>query len=122
MRLVHLLGYALAASALALSTGPVLAQNFQAGPAPTFRIFHECVEEIPTPRDRYRIGIGEKVALAITGWSDIDYAVDAYGSKIEISDQVGAVTWSLSGPGEVNPTTGTRTYYTAPDDMRPIPR
>jgi hypothetical protein len=81
------------------------AQSYSPGSAPIVGdIQTMCVEQYPAPQTRTDVGIGEQVSCWIGSWSDTDIYTDPYGNQWNVSDSVGSITWSVSGPGSIYPT------------------
>lgn len=74
----------------------------------------ECVAKYPAPRDRTDVGIGEKVTCSINPntWNGTAIYTDFYCYQSSVSDPLGSITWSVSGPGSVYPTIGDSTTLT----------
>jgi hypothetical protein len=69
-----------------------------------------CVEQYPAPQTRTDVGIGEQVSCWIdtSTWQDTD--IEYLGeNQYYVSDTLGSITWTVSGPGSVYPTTGSST-------------
>jgi hypothetical protein len=84
----------------------VQTQRYSPGPPPTIgEIQTLCVEEVPAPRNRTDVGIGEEVLCWIdtNTWHDTDIHTDADGNKSNVSDTLGLVIWSAEGLGTVYP-------------------
>jgi hypothetical protein len=80
--------------------------SYSPGPAPTIGdIQTMCVEPLPAPQDRTDVGIGELINCWIdtTTWSDTDIYTDPYGNQSYVSDTLGSITWSVSGPATIYP-------------------
>jgi hypothetical protein len=91
------------------------AQTYSPGPQPTIGdIQTQCVEQYPAPQTRTDVGIGEQVSCWIdtTTWGDTDIYTDPYGNQSNVSDTLGAITWSFTGAGaSISPTV---TYDSTP--------
>lgn len=83
----------------------VQAQTYDPGPLPTIGDIQTlCVEQYPAPQTRTDVGIGEQVNCWIdtTTWRDTD--IENLGeSQYNVSDTLGAIAWSVSGPGSIYP-------------------
>lgn len=94
---------------------PIAGIAYLPGPPPKVgSIHHQTVEELPGPRNRLTIGIGEQVSLWIdpAEWEDIDYVLTKEG-LVPVSDEIGVMTWTSVGAGSVFPIVGSRTTLTA---------
>jgi hypothetical protein len=100
--------------AAGLLSQQVQAQSYSPYTPPTIGdIQTMCVELTPLPRDRTDVGIGEQVYCWIdtSTWNDTDIGADPYGNQWYMSDTLGSITWSVSGPASISPT---MTYDSTP--------
>lgn len=109
-------GRYLGALILVLAPIEVSGQYWLPGPAPTLDggIHHWTWAFLPQDRTRTEIGIGERVQLDVSHYSDMDIYVDDLGMQYEMGDMLGDVAWTVDGPGTVWPADVADPTYTAP--------
>lgn len=88
--------------------------GYSAGWSTIGNIQTQCVFQYPAPQTRTDVGIGEQVTCSIdpSTWQGYAIYTDAYCNQSQVSDSLGEITWSVSGPGSVYPTTGYSTTLT----------
>lgn len=96
-------GFVGAVLLLLLTPIAALAQYWLPGAAPTAHIDHWTWAFLPQDRTRTEIGIGERVQLDVSNYSDMDIYVDDLGFQYDWEDTLGRVEWTVDGPGEVWP-------------------